>query len=489
MVPRRRCPAAPGCAGGTTIPRPSSRTTTWSRRTARRSKVRAGVRAASTPGVFDDDRYWIVEVHYAKADADGHPDADRRPQSGARRRRRCTSCRRCGSATSGPGTPTAAKPTLTAAADGTAGSRPGTGELGDYTLDVGPAPTAAGRPCCSARTRRTSSGSTARPADTPYPKDGINDHVVVGAPTVNPDGTGTKAAAWYQVTVAAGGVGRDPPPAAGSPTGARAGRGDAGAGESLAPDFEATMRQREAEADEFYADLRREGATDDERTGSCARRSPACSGASSTTATTWPAGSTATPAAAPAARARAAAATRLAALRRGRHHVDARSLGVPVVRRLGPRLPRDHAGPRRSGLRQVPAARAVPRVVPAPQRGAARLRVVVRRRQPAGPRRGRATSCGRSTDGATRTSSSGSSTSCCSTSRGGSTARTQEGNDLFSGGFLGLDNIGAFDRSHLPRRCRARAVRCDGLDVPVLHLDAAHRDRAGRDGPGLRGPR
>ena len=26
----------------------------------------------------------------------------------------------------------------------------------------------------------------------------------------------------------------------------------------------------------------------------------------------------------------------------------------------------------------------------------------------------------------------------------------REGNDLFSGGFLGLDNIGAFDRSHLP---------------------------------------
>ena len=25
-----------------------------------------------------------------------------------------------------------------------------------------------------------------------------------------------------------------------------------------------------------------------------------------------------------------------------------------------------------------------------------------------------------------------------------------EGNDLFSGGFLGLDNLSAFDRSHLP---------------------------------------
>ena len=35
----------------------------------------------------------------------------------------------------------------------------------------------------------------------------------------------------------------------------------------------------------------------------------------------------------------------------------------------------------------------------------------------------------------------------------------------------------------------ARAVRRDGLDVRVLPLDAPHRDRPGRDGPGLRGPR
>ena len=32
---------------------------------------------------------------------------------------------------------------------------------------------------------------------TPYPKDGINDHVVHGAATVNPDQEGTKAALHY----------------------------------------------------------------------------------------------------------------------------------------------------------------------------------------------------------------------------------------------------------------------------------------------------
>ena len=38
----------------------------------------------------------------------------------------------------------------------------------------------------------------------PYPKDGINDHVVSGAPTVNPEQHGTKCAFWYQVTVEPG---------------------------------------------------------------------------------------------------------------------------------------------------------------------------------------------------------------------------------------------------------------------------------------------
>ena len=41
-------------------------------------------------------------------------------------------------------------------------------------------------------------------AVTPYPKDGINDHVIGGAATVNPVGTGTKCAFWYQVTVPPG---------------------------------------------------------------------------------------------------------------------------------------------------------------------------------------------------------------------------------------------------------------------------------------------
>ncbi len=39
-----------------------------------------------------------------------------------------------------------------------------------------------------------------------------------------------------------------------------------------------------------------------------------------------------------------------------------------------------------------------------------------------------------------------------------------DGSNLFEGGFLGLDNIGPLDRSHLPGRRRARAVRRHRMD-------------------------
>ena len=71
-----------------------------------------------------------------------------------------------------------------------------------------------------------------------------------------------------------------------------------------------------------------------------------------------------------------------------RRHLDARRVGVPLVRRLGPRLPRHPAGPRRPGVRQGTVGADVPGMVDAPERPAAGLRVGVRRRQPAGARLG-----------------------------------------------------------------------------------------------------
>ena len=101
-----------------------------------------------------------------------------------------------------------------------------------------------------------------------------------------------------------------------------------------------------------------------------------------------------------------------------------------MVRGVGPGLPLHPAGDGRPRLRQGPARPDAVAGVPAPDRTAPRVRVELRRRQPAGPRlrhavhahrgrRPRATSTCRSC--ASR------SPGCCSTSRGGSTARTRAG--------------------------------------------------------------
>jgi hypothetical protein len=89
-----------------------------------------------------------------------------------------------------------------------------------------------------------------------YVKDGINDYVVSGAhDAVNPDQTGTKAAAHYQVVVDAGGVATirlrlsDQPPAAG--------------GDPFGPRFEALVAARRREADEFYRAVTPDGFGED----------------------------------------------------------------------------------------------------------------------------------------------------------------------------------------------------------------------------------
>ncbi|HEX4865277.1 MAG TPA: hypothetical protein VFV02_14495, partial [Acidimicrobiales bacterium] len=95
-----------------------------------------------------------------------------------------------------------------------------------------------------------------------YPKDGIADHVVLSAPTVNPDMTGTKAAFRYQLTVPAGDS-RALRLRFWKPTeGARA-TPDSPEGD-LAVYFDRVMADREAEADRFYAKIAPEDATAEE---------------------------------------------------------------------------------------------------------------------------------------------------------------------------------------------------------------------------------
>ncbi|MGI8912576.1 MAG: MGH1-like glycoside hydrolase domain-containing protein [Chloroflexota bacterium] len=81
---------------------------------------------------------------------------------------------------------------------------------------------------------------------TAYPKDGIGDHIIHGAATVNPEHHGTKASLRYRFTVA---------PGATAQIRLRLADRDPG----LGADFEQIMAQRAQEADAFYAVLTPEG--------------------------------------------------------------------------------------------------------------------------------------------------------------------------------------------------------------------------------------
>ena len=95
------------------------------------------------------------------------------------------------------------------------------------------------------------------PGRSRYPKDGIGDYVVTGAPTVNPLGEGTKGALWYRLTLAPGSSQeirlrlRVPEAVA--------------AGADLGPEWSAVFAAREAEADDFHASLLPSDVTPGER--------------------------------------------------------------------------------------------------------------------------------------------------------------------------------------------------------------------------------
>ena len=196
-------------------------------------------------GVFDDDRYWIVDVCYAKASpvdllmsiqiTNAGPEPETLhvlPTAWFRN--------------TWAWNPGAQVPRLGATGDGVIGiHHPSLGEL---ELLAGPGPDGA-RPTlllCENETNLQRLYGAA--GTTPYPKDGINDHVVAGGASVNPGGQGTKCAAWYRITVEPDATvelrlrlrpaGSGPEPAA-----------------ALGADFEQVVAARLAEADEFYADL------------------------------------------------------------------------------------------------------------------------------------------------------------------------------------------------------------------------------------------
>ena len=165
----------------------------------------------------------------------------------------------------------------------------------------------------------------------------------------------------------------------------------------------------------------------------------------------------------------------LAQLQRLRHHVDAGQVGVPVVRRLGPGVPLRRAGPRRPGIRQVPAdsccagsGSSTPTARCPPTSGTSATST---RRC----RRGRRWRCSPSTAAATSTSCRRVFDKLLVNFTWWVNLEDADGSNLFEGGFLGLDNIGPLDRSHLPVGRRARAVRRHRLDGVLRPGHGRHR--------------
>jgi hypothetical protein len=192
-------------------------------------------------GIFDDGRYWEITADYAKASPEDI-------------------VIRITVRNAGPDTATIDvlptlwfrdtwswgiddhKPSIRADGGGLVAEHE---RLGSYTLTGSGSPDAlfCDNVTNDARLWGTAGGS-------PYPKDGIGDHVVSGADTVNPEQAGTKAAFRYRLEVAAG--------ASATVTLRLAETGSAGG------DTDALFSLRKAEADEFYAELTPARANDDE---------------------------------------------------------------------------------------------------------------------------------------------------------------------------------------------------------------------------------
>jgi hypothetical protein len=202
-------------------------------------------------GVFEGDRYWVVEVTHAKADPHDL-------------------LMEVGITNAGPETATlhvlphlwfrntwswdvgAERPTLRATGPSTvAVEHPRLGGL-TWDLEAGPDGSTPELVLCDNETNvRRLYGS---PSSPPFPKDGINDHVVGGAPTVNPDRVGTKAAGWYRLTVG---------PGATQVVRVRLRRPSSAP--AFGTEFDQVLTRRRAEADDFYAEVIPASVGDDER--------------------------------------------------------------------------------------------------------------------------------------------------------------------------------------------------------------------------------
>ncbi len=205
-------------------------------------------------GIFDDDRYWVVEVQYAKADptdilmtvtvTNAGPDTELLHVLPTMWYRNTWSW-----------DDDAARPTIAATRDGTATTdHP---FLGRLELLPGPDPHGGDPELLFCDNDTNLHRLFGVPSTSRWPKDGINDHVVAGAATVNCERRGTKCAAWYRLTVRPGGSAqvrlRLRPEGAGPD-----------ASSALGADFTDIEARRQQEAEEFYAELTPPAASSDE---------------------------------------------------------------------------------------------------------------------------------------------------------------------------------------------------------------------------------
>src|SRR5713226_9255241 len=205
-------------------------------------------------GAFADDRYWIVEVHYAKSDphdvlmsihvTNAGPDAaplDVLPT---------VWFRNTWSWDSGASKPA---PEVT----GPASIRLAHPFLGELEMLAGNGPDGAEPRLLFCENETNNQRLYGAASTTPWPKDGINDHVTKGAATVSPDRRGTKCAFRYEVTVASGTTVE-------LRLRLRPKVGEADASTALRTAFDEVIATRRREADEFYAELTPKAASADE---------------------------------------------------------------------------------------------------------------------------------------------------------------------------------------------------------------------------------
>jgi hypothetical protein len=194
-------------------------------------------------GVFDDDRYWEITVDYAKADVDDI-------------------CVKVTVRNAGPEAATIdVLPSLwfrNTWSWGLDDRRPMLGEkdgaLGAEHWDIGRMTLVGTGDATPLLCENESNAAKLWGVEgaTRFAKDGIGDFVIHGTASVNPDRVGTKGALWYRLTVAAG---------AEVEVRLRLSSKGAPAGDAT---WTSAMRERATEADEFYAAITPSSASADE---------------------------------------------------------------------------------------------------------------------------------------------------------------------------------------------------------------------------------